>query len=261
MNKAAVLVLLSLLIVSVHCDSWVRLVHAVANGPNVDVLIDNNQVLSNVPYGAVSSYLSINDGNNVDFEIRAVGSSDALITDRIDINNNEYYTVVVGGLLTNTADFPLELLPFTDSDSQPSRGNARVRFIHASAGSPDVDFLINNDVVFENVNYQDSGNPEYDSVDAGSQTVQVNLEGTSTAVLGPVDFDFNEESVYTIFAIGIPDDANSPLAAIFVQDFNLFSDSRDNNNDDNNTNNNDNSSSSALYVSLAIVIAAVCAMF
>src|SRR3990167_8647471 len=158
MNKAVLLIVISILLVnSVTCDSWVRLVHAVANGPNVDIYIDNNLEASNVPYTTVSNYLTINDGNNVDFEVRVASSSDVLLSDTIDIDNNEYYTVIVSGLLSNLEEYPLRFLTFTDSDSQPSNDRARVRFIHASAGSPDVDFIVNGDVVFDNVNYSDNG--------------------------------------------------------------------------------------------------------
>ena len=259
MNKVAFFALFTLLIVNaVNCDAQVRIVHGVANGPNVDVYIENERVASNVPYGAISNYLSVNDGNNVDFEIRAAGASDALVTDSIDLDNNEYYTIVVGGLLTNTQDFPLELITFTDSDSKPNNGESRIRFIHASAGSPDVDFITDNDVLFGDVSYSNNGRPEYDSIDSGVTSVQVNLQGSSTVVVGPVNFDFTEESVYTIFALGIPNDVTSPLSALIVEDFRLFSNS---DNNDNTNSNNDNSSAATICYSLATLLVLAVAMF
>ena len=111
MNKAVLLIVISILLVnSVTCDSWVRLVHAVAKGPNVDIYIDNNLEASNVPYTTVSNYLTINDGNNVDFEVRVASSSDVLLSDTIDIDNNEYYTVIVSGLLSNLEEFHFDSL-------------------------------------------------------------------------------------------------------------------------------------------------------
>src|SRR3990167_7395891 len=136
MNKAVLLIVISILLVnSVTCDSWVRLVHAVAKGPNVDIYIDNNLEASNVPYTTVSNYLTINDGNNVDFEVRVASSSDVLLSDTIDINNNEYYTVIVSGLLSNLEEFHFDSLlsptltrnhPTTEPESVKVRNRSEI---------------------------------------------------------------------------------------------------------------------------------------
>ena len=52
----------------------VRVVHASPDAPNVDVLVDNVVVLTNVPYEAASAYLAVPAGTR-NFKVNATGTT------------------------------------------------------------------------------------------------------------------------------------------------------------------------------------------
>src|SRR3712207_9479531 len=55
-----------------------RVVHASPDAPAVDVLVDNAAVLTNVPFKAASTYLSVPSGSR-NLKVRAAGGADGVI--------------------------------------------------------------------------------------------------------------------------------------------------------------------------------------
>lgn len=204
-------------------SSQLQVTHAIAGGPNVDVFVDGQRVLDNVPYGTSSDYLDAPSSNNVRIVIRPAGESSDLISATVDLRNSEYYTAVAAGLLSDTNNFPLTALLFEDfEDSFVNNGEVEIRFVHSSAGSPNVDVYFDGDRVFDNVEYTETGSPTYVNVQSTSYEVAVTVAGESlaNAVVGPLTVNFNQNRVYTIFAIGIPGDSTNPLTALVSEDRN-----------------------------------------
>lgn len=93
----------------------VRVIHGAAGVPPVDVYINNNQVLSNVTYGANSgSYIPITAGN-IQLSVNPAGSNKTVLGPLpLSLKNGEVYTVIISGIPGNT-NTPLTALLTEDS--------------------------------------------------------------------------------------------------------------------------------------------------
>jgi len=116
-------------------NSKFRLVHAIPDGQPVDVLIDGKAVESAVAFDSVtpsSGYLSVSSGSRK-LEVRANGGTTDYFSGTPTFNNGAAYTIVATGAVgNNTVVSPV----FTDDNSAPTSGNAKLRFIHASPSGP-----------------------------------------------------------------------------------------------------------------------------
>lgn len=84
----------------------------------------------------------------------------------------------------------------------PEPGKAHVRFLHASPDAPAVDIAVKNGpVLFKNVAFKGVG--EYLSVGAGTYDLEVRLAGTKTVALSVPGVRLDNQTVYTIFAMGL----------------------------------------------------------
>lgn len=125
-------------------NAQVRVVHAVANGPAVDVYLDGGStpVLRDVPFFAASEYLSVPAGAH-SFRVTQAGQSATLIGPvNVTLEPGKAYTVVARG---NAQDLttPLGADLVFDDLSSPAPGTAKVRVFHLSPGAPPVSLVLN----------------------------------------------------------------------------------------------------------------------
>ena len=132
------LALVALSVFTASCgssNSRFRLVHAIADGQPVDVLIDGKTVESSVAFDTVtptSGYLSVSSGSRK-LEVRPTGTTTDYFSGTPTFNSSSASTVVATGAVgNNTVVAPV----FTDNNTAPTSGNAALRFIHASPSGP-----------------------------------------------------------------------------------------------------------------------------
>ena len=114
----------------------VRVVHLSPNAPNVDVLVDNVVVASDVDYLEASEYLDVEAGSRA-IEVRVTGTSDPVLEEDLAVADGSYYTVLVAG---EGDEIFLDAL--TDDNTPPAAGNARVRLIHGAPTAGQVDIYV-----------------------------------------------------------------------------------------------------------------------
>lgn len=90
-----------------------RVIHAAPDAGNVDVLVNNKVVLSNVPFGAISSYLVIPAGT-YDVKVNAAGTSTTAIEASVTATAGSIYSAVAIGSLKTAATHPIALEVLTD---------------------------------------------------------------------------------------------------------------------------------------------------
>lgn len=197
-----------------HRSSRVKVVHNVAKGPAVDVLVDGKEVLSDVEYKVRSEYLKLPAGSHR-VSIQAGGKE--LAAADVDLAPNGDYTVIAHGDVTDLSS--IALLALKDNNSCPAKGKSHVRFVHAAAGAPPVDVWAGNtNTIFQNVSYGETGKPVYLPVDAGKVDISVTPTGSLERVLGPLTLDLEKGKVYTIVASGLVGDEEAPLTALINED-------------------------------------------
>jgi hypothetical protein len=194
--------------------SRVKIIHNVANGPAVDVLLDGTVALGNVPYKKQSDYLMVTPGNH---KLEIVANGKQLAFSKANLSPNTDYTVIAHGDVKDLSS--IDLLVLEDNNSCPSKGKGHVRFVHAAATAPAVDIVVgDNTVIFSDVSYGSTGKPVYLPVDSGNVVLSVRVAGTKDTVVGPVNLEVADGEVITITATGLVGDSNSPLGALAMVD-------------------------------------------
>src|SRR5688572_30987733 len=117
-------------------EAGVRVVHASPDAPNVDVLVDDAQVLSAVPYLGSSSYLPVPSGTR-NVKVNAAGTSTTVIDADLPLAAGTDYTVIAGGLVS-----AIEPLVLEDDRTAPPAGNVKVRAVHGAPSAPAVDVYV-----------------------------------------------------------------------------------------------------------------------
>jgi hypothetical protein len=182
--------------------AMVRVAHLSPNTPNVDIWVNGKVVdaLKNVPYKAVSGYLSLPVGK-YDIAVYAAGSTS---NPPIDVKGlaleGKAYTVAAVGTLGGAGAAALKPSVFVD-DLSVKAGKARVRVIHASPDAPAVDVAVQGGaVIVPNLSYPSATG--YLDLDAGTYPLEIRAAGAAAAVFKFSTPALMAGKVYTVFAIG-----------------------------------------------------------
>ena len=195
--------------------SRVRVVHNVANGPNVDGILDGKMVLRGVAYKAISDYLEIASGVHT-LVVNVSGTNTTIGNWALNLGAGCAYTLIVHGLITDLKSIAPLLL--RDNLTCPVHGRAHVRFVHAAASIPGVDIYAENNKVFGDVKYGETGNPTYLPVQSGQVEISVTTTENNQIALGPIPLQLSSGGIYTIIATGLLGDKMSPLSALVSED-------------------------------------------
>ncbi len=180
-------------------DAQVRVAHLSPDAPNVDVYVNGEPVLTDVPYTTVSSYLSLPAGTQ-QVTVYAAGdtSSPVVIDVPVELAAGGAYTIAAVGLVT---DGSITAQVYQDDLRAPSAGNAKLRVIHASPDAGPVDVVPRGgEPLVTDLAFPDD--TPYAEVPAGTYTLDVNAAGTDQTVLTIPDAALASGGVYSAFAVG-----------------------------------------------------------
>jgi hypothetical protein len=176
----------------------VRVVHASPDAPAVDVWVnDTITAFSNAPFKGITDYVEL-DAGIYNVKVVPAGATEPVVIEAdLELAADTDYTVVAVGQLA-----AIEPLVLMDNNSMPAAGKAHVRFVHASPDAPAVDIAVKDGpVLFSNVAFKGVG--DYLPVDAGTYDLEVRLAGTDTVALSVPGVALADQTVYTIFAMGL----------------------------------------------------------
>lgn len=197
----------------------VRVVHASPDAPNVDVLVDNGVVLTNVPFKAASAYLDVPIGSR-NFKVRATGTASVVINADATLQANKAYTVLATGRVANIAPLILE-----DNLAVPGSGNIKLRLVHGSPTAGNVDIYVTAPAAdittatptLSNVAFR--GASAYLEVPAGTYRVRITPTGSKTVALDVNNVALSAGAIRTAIAVDAPG-GGTPLGAILLADLN-----------------------------------------
>ena len=179
-------------------EAQVRVAHLSPDAPNVDVYVNGEPALTDVPYTTVSSYLSLPAGTQQVTVYAAGDTSSPVIDTPVKLAAGGAYTIAAVGLVT---DGSITAQVYQDDLRAPSAGNAKLRVIHASPDAGPVDVVprggdpLVTDLVFPE-------DTPYAEVPAGTYTLDVNAAGTDQTVLTAPNAALASGGVYSAFAVG-----------------------------------------------------------
>ncbi len=185
-----------------------RAVHAVAGGPNVNIKANGNQILSNVPYQAVSSYLPVDAGLYA-VSVHAASDDAELFRSPIRVDAAGYFTAIAGGVQD------LALFQLRDDNTRPAATTAHLRVVHASAGSPEVNIEFGGSIVGSLVYTEAFG---YVPVPAGSYVARVLAKSNNAQVFNG-SLSLEADTVVSVFAVGIVGDSTNGFTVVPAIDF------------------------------------------
>lgn len=193
----------SLLATGVIADSHtakLRVVHASPDAPAVDVYVNGDLTLEEVPFKADSGYLDVPAGTH-NVEVFAAGTEyaegEAVLQADLTVEAGKAYTVAAA----NTLD-SLEFAVAEDS-MEVSEGKAKIRVGHLSPDAPAVDVgIISGDALFSGAEFP--GITDYAEVDAGTYDLEIRLPD-GTQVLPLEGTELAAGTVYSVFAVNTGD--------------------------------------------------------
>jgi hypothetical protein len=179
-------------------QAQVRVAHLAPDAPNVDVYVNGDPVLTDVPYTTVSDYLSLPAGTQ-QVTVYATGDTTSPAIDTpVQLAAGGAYTVAAVGLV---ADDSLTAQVYQDDLRDPASGNAKVRVVHASPDAGPVDVIPRGgQALVEGLTFPEAS--PYAEVPAGSYTLDVNAAGTKKTALTVPDASLASGGVYSAFAVG-----------------------------------------------------------
>lgn len=169
-----------------------RVAHLSPDAPNVDVYVDGAEVLTDVPFKAVSDYLLVSGGSH-QIQINPTGTMTSVIDIELDFTARTSSTAAAVNFVAS-----IEPLAIADDLTAPAAGNAHVRVGHASPDAPNVDVLVDDVEVLSDVPFKAVS--DYMPIAAGMHNIKVNVVDTTTTVI-EADLDFEDGGIYSIFAV------------------------------------------------------------
>lgn len=187
-------------------DAMVRIAHASPDAPNVDVWVDDQKVLSDVPFKAVSDYLNLKPGTYTVTITAAGDPSTVAFEGDVTVDAMSYTVAAVGELTSDDTEFKPWVIA---DDASPSDDMAAVRLAHASPDAPAVDVTVmdGKKKLFSDVTFGEAS--DYVEVPAGTYTLAVwPAEDAGCESVATFDVEVAGGQAYTAFAEGYltPDD-------------------------------------------------------
>lgn len=178
----------------------VRVAHASPDAPNVDVLIDGERRISNIPFRAVTDYLSLGAGS-YDVSITAAGDPDTVAFEgEVSFETDTDYTITAIGELSEDTFRPTALVDADDVDDD----EVGVRVVHAlpDALAVDITTADSRTTLVDDLSFGTA--TEFVGVDPGVSTLEVKPESTGDD--NPFDAEFEVElspaQLYSFIATG-----------------------------------------------------------
>jgi hypothetical protein len=176
----------------------VRVVHASPDAPAVDVWVNDSIIaFSNAPFKGITKYAEL-DAGTYNVKVVPTGATEPVVIEaNLALEADTDYTVVAVGKLAD-----IEPIVLVDDNTLPAAGMAHVRFVHASPDAPNVDIVVKDGPeLFINVPFKQAF--PYVPVAAGTYDLEVRIHDTGDVVLEVPGLALADQTVYTVFAMGL----------------------------------------------------------
>ena len=121
-------------------EARIRVVHASADAPAVDVYANGGLVVEALPFKAASGYLAVPPGT-YQIQVRVAGTQTTVLSQSLTLMGGTDYTAFAMGSVTDSPQH-LQLIAFGD-DLRPRDSNTvGIRVIHAATSAPAVDVYV-----------------------------------------------------------------------------------------------------------------------
>ena len=185
-------------------SAFIRVAHVSPDAPPVDVYVDGEQILADVPFGAVSDYAEF-PADTYNVTITPAGDNETVVFEgNLTLEARSVSTLFASGEVSENATQPFEPVLFEDDAFQPAENESAVSVAHMSPDAPTVDVTANNGsvVLAQNLSYQNAS--EYVTVPAGNHTVEIRpaSPGANATPVFTANVTLENETAYSAIAVG-----------------------------------------------------------
>lgn len=202
--------------------SDVRVVHAVADAPEVDVFLDgaSTPAVDMLAFGNATGYLNVPEGTHT-VTVAADADNSVVVIDEAEVtlNAGDSYTVMAVGSLGGDDIQPWVLM----ENRRSVATEAKLNVAHASYSAGNVDiYLTESDDISEatpaltNVPFMAASGSL--SVAPGDYVISVTPTGTKTVAIGPLSVSLAAGGLYGVAAVDAQG-GGAPLSVILMDDF------------------------------------------
>lgn len=191
-------------------EARVRILHTSHDCLDVDVYINGNRMVKSLPFKHISNFLALKSGK-YHIDIYPAGNMvDSVLNKRITVESGKSYT-----LATIDHSKKMRLLVYQNQPEVPAN-EAKVRFIHLSHDTPEMDIAVKDrDVIFPNVSYKQA--TEYLGLTPMSVDLETREAGTRNIILSLPKIQFKANETYTVVFLGLTNE-KPELEAIILRD-------------------------------------------
>ena len=196
-------------------EASIRVLHASPDAPNVDVLVDGQAVLTDVPYKAASQFLSILSGNR-NIKVNVAGTSTSVIDANVNFATDSLTTIIATNFVAQ-----IEALVLDDEGTPPSGNLLKIRVVHSSPSAPAVDVYVTApgaDINAENptlTNVPFKANSDFLEIPEGDYQIRITATGSKVPVYDSGAVALDAGSILTAVAVDATGGA-SPVTLIVL---------------------------------------------
>ena len=190
--------------------SLIRFLHAIPEGEEVDVYINDTPFYEDLDFADFSPYVYVPKGNYTVNVYLADTRENPILSQNINVGVNQLVTMAISG-----ENNDIKLVPVVEEVVVVSGNNSNIRVVHLSPNAPGVDVSVDGETLFEDIKFGEGT----DYVDLNPRTYNVNiLLNSDKSIALPLKITLNPNKIYTIYVIGNP----PKLEAIQVIDGNTY---------------------------------------
>jgi hypothetical protein len=179
-------------------DGRIKAVNAIADSTTLNFLADGTTLLSSVPFAGASDYVPLASGpRTLQLEASNVpGSILASLPQQVSAARD--YTVVAVNSIAQA-----QLVTFTDDNTAPPAGFAKLRFANAMAGSTGTDVLVNFAAQASGLAFK-SASSYYTFAPSTTYTITFDTAGAVSVIATLTPAELDAGGVYTAYLLGTP---------------------------------------------------------
>jgi hypothetical protein len=202
-----------------------RVVHAVADAPAVDVFLDGSTTpaVNMLAFGEIAGYVNVPEGPHT-VTVAADADNSVVVIDEaaVDLTLGMSYSALAVGSLSNNMIEPLVLM----DNTRRVATEAKLTVTHAAYSAPEVDIYLTATAdiseatpALEDVPFKASSGSI--SVAPGTYIISVTVANTKDVAIGPLEVTLDASGVYGVAAVDNVG-GGAPFSVILLDDFTVM---------------------------------------
>lgn len=174
--------------------SLIRFLHAIPEGEEVDVYINDTPFYEDLDFADFSPYVYVPKGNYTVNVYLADTRENPILSQNINVGVNQLVTMAISG-----ENNDIKLVPVVEEVVVVSGNNSNIRVVHLSPNAPSINVLADDQPLFEDIDYREV--TDYITVPSKTYTIRIEDLATNRLIVQN-QITINPSQIYTFYAVG-----------------------------------------------------------